>query len=487
MADELNPPFAYQARQWAEEGARVECFSGRDPSDVVHEGRIIGMTEAPTVHVQKDDGQIVSWVLGITRKKTAVSSSDAPNQTAGEDVAPKPGDPAEPREGVGRFVRHVWVEWARDQLDPKPSWLLPWEELDDGQREVDMRIGAALFEAGTRSVVAVAESGLRDELLRCLPVGFQDIFADAPVHRLAVELSKLHAKLRADLDAAGIQLLHRNREYGRASATIGLLRGDLARNRAQNAEYWRGMVERRERERDIARAELASAETSRLRFIDRAHRTARETGCLPGVDIFDHFLAVHAELKALKANAIVLPEHWREHLSGAIKQCRGAMHPLDSAVTGVRLMIESWLEQPNTDERTTDDGRRSDVRGLRDESVGGDVRGETGVRGLRVDEEEGRRRTDHTAADTPDPDTEEEVGQPDTEGLEYIRSYYKVPARIGVPVLFEGKPGVITGSSGPHLLVHIDGADEPVPAHPTWEMQYLTAEVVGDQAPGGEA
>jgi hypothetical protein len=57
-------------------------------------------------------------------------------------------DPAEPRELVGRLVRQVWVQWAREQPDPKPSWLLPWEELDDGQREADMRIGAMLFEKG---------------------------------------------------------------------------------------------------------------------------------------------------------------------------------------------------------------------------------------------------------------------------------------------------------------------------------------------------
>jgi hypothetical protein len=44
------------------------------------------------------------------------------------------------------------VEWAREQPNPKPSWLLPWEDIDDGQREVDMRIGAALFAAGKRSV-----------------------------------------------------------------------------------------------------------------------------------------------------------------------------------------------------------------------------------------------------------------------------------------------------------------------------------------------
>jgi hypothetical protein len=64
-----RPPFPYEARQWMEDGARVECFSGKNPDDVVHEGWIIGMTEAPTVRVQKDDGQIISWVLGITRRK----------------------------------------------------------------------------------------------------------------------------------------------------------------------------------------------------------------------------------------------------------------------------------------------------------------------------------------------------------------------------------------------------------------------------------
>jgi len=54
----------------------------------------------------------------------------------------------DPREDVGRLVRQVWAEWAREQPDAKPSWLLPWEELDAGQQEVDMRIGTVLFRMG---------------------------------------------------------------------------------------------------------------------------------------------------------------------------------------------------------------------------------------------------------------------------------------------------------------------------------------------------
>ena len=60
----------------------------------------------------------------------------------------------DPREPLGRIVRETWVAWAREQYRPKPSWLLLWEELDNGQREVDMRIGAAV------AVRAVADAKL---------------------------------------------------------------------------------------------------------------------------------------------------------------------------------------------------------------------------------------------------------------------------------------------------------------------------------------
>ena len=63
------------------------------------------------------------------------------------------------REPLGRIVRETWVAWAREQYRPKPSWLLLWEELDNGQREVDMRIGAAV------AVRAVADAKLRNDRL----------------------------------------------------------------------------------------------------------------------------------------------------------------------------------------------------------------------------------------------------------------------------------------------------------------------------------
>jgi hypothetical protein len=55
------------------------------------------------------------------------------------------------REALGRLVRVVWVEWAREQPNPKPSWLKPWEELEEPDREVDRRIGERLFAYGRES------------------------------------------------------------------------------------------------------------------------------------------------------------------------------------------------------------------------------------------------------------------------------------------------------------------------------------------------
>src|SRR5215472_6718248 len=63
---------------------------------------------------------------------------------------------ADPREPLGRLVRDVWVRWATEQPAVKPSWLLPWEELDDGQREVDMRIGEAVAAAERRRLTEPA-------------------------------------------------------------------------------------------------------------------------------------------------------------------------------------------------------------------------------------------------------------------------------------------------------------------------------------------
>jgi hypothetical protein len=69
------------------------------------------------------------------------------------------------REQRGQTVRETWVTWAKRQRAPKHSWLVPWCNLDDGQREVDMLIGDALT-AAERERVRVAATEASFTLFR---------------------------------------------------------------------------------------------------------------------------------------------------------------------------------------------------------------------------------------------------------------------------------------------------------------------------------
>ena len=73
------------------------------------------------------------------------------------------------REQLGRFVREAWVRWAETQPNPKPSWLAPYDELSEPDKEADRQIGEALARwamIGTAAQYAFAEpsrSGAADE------------------------------------------------------------------------------------------------------------------------------------------------------------------------------------------------------------------------------------------------------------------------------------------------------------------------------------
>lgn len=63
------------------------------------------------------------------------------------------------REEPGRMVREVWIEWANEQPDARPyhpRWLLPWEQLNERDKEVDRRIGERLFAQGLRQAAWIA-------------------------------------------------------------------------------------------------------------------------------------------------------------------------------------------------------------------------------------------------------------------------------------------------------------------------------------------
>lgn len=62
--------------------------------------------------------------------------------------------------------------------------------------------------------------------------------------------------------------------------------------------------------------------------------------------------------------------------------------------------------------------------------------------------------------------------------LEYIRTYYRVPAKRGGRVEYTGnkgqdRRGTITGARGARLLIRFDDDKRTYVFHPTWEIRYL--------------
>jgi hypothetical protein len=48
------------------------------------------------------------------------------------------------RDTLGRMVREAWVRWAQTQPAPKPSWLAPYDDLSEADKEADRQIGEAI-------------------------------------------------------------------------------------------------------------------------------------------------------------------------------------------------------------------------------------------------------------------------------------------------------------------------------------------------------
>ena len=72
------------------------------------------------------------------------------------------------REVLGRLVRDIWIEWAKEQPSPKSSWLVPWENLSEPDREVDRRIGESIAKHVRDGVDALddAIATRREEILK---------------------------------------------------------------------------------------------------------------------------------------------------------------------------------------------------------------------------------------------------------------------------------------------------------------------------------
>jgi len=102
----------------------------------------------------------------------------------------RPGFGAQEREAVGRKVRETWVVWASKQVAPKPSWLLPWEALDEPSREVDRQIGEALYTWGMRDAWELADRNIEETVSEKLRAVLADRTAQADPNKVYVSRMK---------------------------------------------------------------------------------------------------------------------------------------------------------------------------------------------------------------------------------------------------------------------------------------------------------
>lgn len=88
------------------------------------------------------------------------------------------------REALGRRVREVWIAWAKTQPEPKPSWLVPWEEMEEKDREVDRQIGETIAEEAQVDLLKENE-GLQMDLARLRDLRMREVESLSTMRRRA--------------------------------------------------------------------------------------------------------------------------------------------------------------------------------------------------------------------------------------------------------------------------------------------------------------
>lgn len=137
----------------------------------------------------------------LRRARAALAALRAVPQTGDDDALksarPLPFD----RDTVGRMVREAWVRWALTQPNPKPSWLVPYDELSEADKEADRQIGSSvarwtlIYDAATRAAPQTrGEEGLAAFAREIIDCTFEGHDADgdwiqslAVTHGLLVE------------------------------------------------------------------------------------------------------------------------------------------------------------------------------------------------------------------------------------------------------------------------------------------------------------
>ena len=82
----------------------------------------------------------IAILAALAEERDAAEAEAARLREALNGNRPIPFD----REQLGRKVREAWVRWAQTQPSPKATWLAPYDDLSDADKEVDRQIGECI-------------------------------------------------------------------------------------------------------------------------------------------------------------------------------------------------------------------------------------------------------------------------------------------------------------------------------------------------------
>lgn len=248
------------------------------------------------------------------------------------------------RESLGRLVREVWVQWATEQSDPKPSWLTGWDELDDGQREVDMRIGEALVRLAPQgehpSQLAPAESLPEWKCPGCgattrARMADHEDMVTADWNGL---LTILDTHYPPDVFTG---------ESGDAGPRLIVLTRELSRLRAENERLWRKLVIEEEEEESYdwqpLRRALATSATERITQLYEASArvlAVHADQVRSGKTQCPHPDHIEARDEAGTGDTIRLPDDAAEHIASFLTS--GRVIP-DSTASAAAIRLVAWM------------------------------------------------------------------------------------------------------------------------------------------------
>jgi hypothetical protein len=153
-ADPALPDFVTMQRERVEAAVEIErlhtALQASESLKIGYLDELAALRAYRALPSEKEIARVIAEQCGsqyserAARAVLALLGTDQPTYAMACDclngARPLPFD----RDTLGRLVREAWVRWAQTQPNPKPTWLAPYDDLPEPDKEADRQIGEAI-------------------------------------------------------------------------------------------------------------------------------------------------------------------------------------------------------------------------------------------------------------------------------------------------------------------------------------------------------